>query len=228
MTGNRLPETIPDLEPGVTLLETPRRRSAALQQLVVSHLVDGQTRQGWWVDSGNAFATQSLYELTPGDHVLEHLQVGRAFTAYQHGSLVRETIRRTSQRTELVVVSNAPYYYRDDEVQRTTAERLFASVMELLERLAEACSVPVLVTISEEDAFTDVVREHADRELRSRETTEGIVYVGEDFETEVFWREGYFQTTIPYWVRLLGVLGDGEDVYEAPGLYEEPGLGAWG
>ncbi|QLG61072.1 hypothetical protein [Halorarum salinum] len=73
-----------------------------------------------------------------------------------------------------------------------------------------------------------MVREHADRELRARETTEGIVYAGEDFQTEVYWREGYFQTTIPYWVRLLGVLSESEDVWEAPSLYEKPELGAWG
>lgn len=64
---------VPDLEPGVTLLLTPKYRSAALQQLVVSHLLDGNTRGAWWVDSANAFTTDSLYELAPSERVLEHL-----------------------------------------------------------------------------------------------------------------------------------------------------------
>ncbi|QLG29845.1 hypothetical protein HUG10_19740 (plasmid) [Halorarum halophilum] len=70
MRSDLLGESVPDLEQGVTLLTTPKYRSGGLQQLIVSHLVDGQTRQAWWVDSANAFSTILMYEFAPGEHVL--------------------------------------------------------------------------------------------------------------------------------------------------------------
>jgi len=47
-------------------------------------------------------------------------------------------------------------------------------------------------------------------------------------ETEVYWRNGYMQPTIPYWVRFLRVLCEGEVVFKSLGEYDEPGLDVWG
>ena len=232
-TSNVLAENVPDLEPGVTLLTTPKHRSAALQQLVVSHSLDGQTRQAWWIDSANSFTTHSLLELAPSKRVLEHLQISRAFTGYQQASLVQETVQRTTPLTELVVASNMPHFYRDREVPELTAERLLEATTSLLAELSRACSLPVLVTTysAVDDQSTEMVRDVANRELHARTTSQGIHYEGDGFKTEVYWvGEGLMQTTIPYWVRLLGVLDEtgGEGVFESPAQVETPKLDAWG
>ncbi|QLG29844.1 hypothetical protein HUG10_19735 (plasmid) [Halorarum halophilum] len=130
----------------------------------------------------------------------------------------------------MIVASNIAFHYRDTEVPGFIDKRLLELSTALLAQLAEACSVPVLVTAcsAAEDGYTEIVREYADWELHAAETSQGISYSGEDFTTEVYWGDGYMQTTIPYWVRLLGVLGEEEQVFESPGQYAEVGLDVWG
>ncbi|QLG29869.1 hypothetical protein HUG10_19865 (plasmid) [Halorarum halophilum] len=144
--------------------------------------------------------------------------------------LTATVLGRASSRPELIVASNMAFHYRDSEVPSFIDKRLLEISTALLAQLAQALSVPVLVTAcsAAADEFTEIIREYADRELQATATSQGIHYEGEEFETEVYWVDGVMQTTIPYWVRLLGVLGEEEEIVESPGQYEAPKLDVWG
>lgn len=213
----------PDLDAGLTLLRTPDPRSSALHQLALDTLrdVDGETL---WVDARNTASTYALYDLAPSARLLERVRIARAFTAYQHHSLVRRVVQQASPRTGFVVVPNAASLYRDDDVPEYERDRLLASSLALLSELATTLGIPVLVTDARDDDATTAVVEAATDEIAVEETAFGYRYEGEDFETTVYWDGDGWQTTIPYWVELFGAVGDRPAVGERPVQPSELGV----
>ena len=212
--------TMPRLESGLTVLERPERRSTALHRLALAEL--GHRDGGaFWLDARNEASTYALYDLAPSRRRLEGVQVARAFTAYQHHSLVRAVARRASPNTGLVVAPCLASLYRDDDVPDREAADLLESSLTILGELADVLDVPVLVTA---DAGTDASRgddldallaDHADAEIECVRTDAGLKYAGDGFETTVYLSDGYWQTTIPYWVELLGAVVEDEPAVAA-------------
>ncbi|AWB28194.1 hypothetical protein [Halococcoides cellulosivorans] len=194
-------DLLPDLDPGLTVLETPDARSPSLHRLALSaHAArDGRT---FWIDARNAASTRVFYDLVDHDRRLRSVRVARAFTAYQHHSLVRRTLQQAGPRTGLVVAANVGALYADPDVPEYDREPLLRSSLEALAGLAEARSIPVLASTA--GALADRVRSAADRVITCEATSEGHRYVGPDVETPAYRGPGYWQTTIAYWLDLFG------------------------
>jgi hypothetical protein len=92
----------PALEAGVTLFDAdePGRPLAAL---VVDHLLrtDGRVE---WIDGGGRVRTTRLRQLAPSRSLLDRIRVARAFTAFQHATLI-ETLET---RLEPVARTDGP------------------------------------------------------------------------------------------------------------------------
>ncbi|MFC7046024.1 hypothetical protein ACFQH6_11905 [Halobacteriaceae archaeon GCM10025711] len=113
--------------------------------------------------------------------------------------------------------------YRDDEVPDYFARDLFESSLTVLGELADVLDVPVLITDARDDAIGDLLVEHATHEIEVTKTSLGLRFETEDFETQLYWDEGFWQTTIPYWVELFGAVGETKpvDVARQFGLTDE-------
>ncbi|KAB1188132.1 MULTISPECIES: hypothetical protein [Haloferax] len=207
----------PRLEPGVTLLRRSGETPHALHRLVTAELA---RREGsaYWVDSRNDAVTHALYEHAQSRRTLRGLRIARAFTAYQHHELVSSLPSRVSSRTSLVVVPRLPALYRDPDVPAGEARTLFDAAVTILDALAESLSVPVLVTAREgvDDQFTDALADTADRTVECHDTREGVAFAGDDVQTLAYHHRDYWQTTIPYWVELLGVAPEGDLAHVGP------------
>jgi hypothetical protein len=59
-------------------------------------------------------------------------------------------------------------------------------------------------------------------------TSQGLHYAAEDFETTVYVADGYWQTTIPYWVDLFGVARKAERPANVGRPDVGAGLAGWG
>lgn len=211
-TARSQPDHLSSLEPGVVHLERPSPRSPALHQLVDSELArrDGRTL---WIDARGDASTYALYE-TPGARSrLDGIRIARAFTAYQHHTLVRQAIERASRETSLLVVPCTGSLYQDDDVPDHVAHDLLASSLTMLRELATTFEIPVVVTTpgagSDEEAM---VAESADETITCRATDVGLRFDGDSVETLVYWQDGAWQTTLPYWVDLFGCVCDADDV----------------
>ena len=206
-------DAVPSLETGVTLLSGG---PTAVHRIVVSELAGGRT-EALWVDPGMAVSVYALYDLAPSKRALAGLRVARAFTAYQHHSLVRELPRRASARTELVVLPGIADLYRDDDVPDYEREELFSAALAVCTGLADSLSVPVVVSDDGDDDLSALAADYADAEVAAESTDQGLAFRGAGFETLGYWGRGYWQTTIPYWVELFGAADP-----------EEPLSGAFG
>ncbi|WP_416841076.1 hypothetical protein [Haloferax sp. DFSO52] len=207
----------PRLESGVTLLRRSGETPHALSRLVTAELA---RRQGsaYWVDSRNDAVTHTLYDHAQSRRTLRSLRIARAFTAYQHHELVSSLPGRVSPRTSLVVVPRLPALYRDPDVPDGEARTLFDSSVAILDALAESLSIPILVTARDgtDDAFTDALADIAGQTIESNDTREGVAFTGDGVQTRVYHHRDYWQTTIPYWVELLGVAPEEDAVHVGP------------
>ena len=209
---------VPTLDPGLTLLERPDAHSPALHRLVVAELSrhDGSTL---WIDTGRDASSYRLHDHAGPRTSVAHLQIARAFTAHQHHCLIERAVERVTSRTRFVVVPCTAALYQDEDLHDQFGRDLLESSVVHLRELADALEIPVLLTTA--DAATasgELLAYHADTIIRSETTDMGVRFHGGDFETTAYLQDGYWQTTIPYWVDLFGCICDGDqmDVPDQP------------
>lgn len=218
-TPNRPEPTsdLPTLEPGVTVLRPPAPRSRALHRLVADTLL-GESGPAYWVDARNAANTHALYDAVPSRRSLSGLVVARAFTAYQHAELVRSLPRVARPGTRLVVASNVAALYRDGDVADSAATRLLDASLGFLTELGEAFDCPVLLTATGEDDLAERVVDAADAVVDCERTRLGLAFDAPGFAPAGYYHDDYWQTTMPYWVDLLGRVAPRDPPVE-PGVF---------
>jgi hypothetical protein len=194
---------LPSLNHGIHLLETDSRTSGALQSLALDHLLTrGTPGEAVWVDNHGNGSTQPLARLAPGMRVLRRIAIARGFTAFQHYSLLEDLTAQVMDETALVVLPELDWFYRHDDLDHGEAERMVSAGVSLVEDLHQRSDVPVLVTQTAEDNLSQPIRTAAEV-IQCKQTRHGPRFVGEDFETLVYPGNGYVQTTIAYWNRIL-------------------------
>lgn len=192
--------TVPTLTDGLTYLDTASPRTPALHQLTLATMSDLEGRV-YWIDSRSTVSTYTWLEEPISPRRLDALQIARAFTAYQHHSLVQTAGERV-QPGDLLVIPYLDALYADDDVPRVQARSLLGDTLEVLRTLADG-GTAVAVTAGT-PAFTERIADGADHTIVARETDLGIAFEGDDAETTLYRGPGFWQTTIPYWVELLG------------------------
>jgi hypothetical protein len=189
-------------------LEQPGQRSTAIHELVgrVIPQINGEVV---WVDAADHAVPAALAEHADHPRRLDRIQVARGFTAYQHHEIVRTLPRVVDGSTGLVVVPAATCLYRDDDVPDHDAERYIGATVRVLEAVAETFDVPVLVSTAAGTPldFQIPITLAADRSIQCERTGLGFRFDGDGIETTVYWADGWWQTTIPYWVELCGAVG---------------------
>jgi hypothetical protein len=202
-TGTPAP-AFPELKPGVRLLDVVGDRATGpLHSLVLDHLLmnDGNAV---WVDAGGHAVSQSLASLAPSPRLLDRIEVARGFTPYQHYDLVRSLPERVGEDTSVVVCPAFDHLYREAETYADEADDLMLRALATVARLATEHDVPVVLTRSTRDSFTDPLAAAAKETIRCEQTQFGPRFVGEDFETLVYpLDDGTVQTTLAFWRRVL-------------------------
>ena len=207
--------TIPDVEPGgLTLLWAPPR-STALHRVALAALADCDGT-ALWVDARDTASTAVLFDLAPRS-TLRRLRIARSWTAYQHHELVRRLPAAVDARTDLVIAPAICSLYEDDDVPSPEDRTYLASTLAVLDELSRAAGLRVLVGADPGGAFAGLAAEFAGAEIEFEATPLGHRFVADGFETTVYWGDGFWQTTIPYWVELLGAVGEaaGPSAYDA-------------
>ena len=197
-------DAVPDLDVGINLLETPAHRTTALHQIALSHLREADGPAVWIDARGNSATYLLENEFRPRPK----LQIARAFTAYQHYELVRTLPGDLPRNASLIVLPCLPSLYDDEDVPDWEGERYLESALCILTELSKLTDIPILASCVEGGALLDLPRRAASQTITFEKTDLGYRFEADDFETTVYWGDGYFQTTITYWVELLGAVDD--------------------
>lgn len=194
---------LPELEPGIQLLEFDADCTGAFHSLVIDELLTADT-PGYWIDAGGHARTARLRELAPSDRVLERLQVARGFTPYQHYTLVKTLPSTLSRPPSLVVCPDLDRLYRDGDIDDELASDALVRELAVLARVAREYEIPVLLTRARADEFSDPIETAATRTITCSATRFGPRFTGDDVETLVYPdRHGTVQTTLAFWRRVL-------------------------
>lgn len=174
----------PDLDAGITRVEF-RDGPDGLYRLVTDALLTA-TGPAYWVDAANEARTRRLYAASSDRLTLARLRVARAFTAYQHRSLVDRLVSQVEEDTALVVCSSMPALYADDDLLAGDDRALFRASAKALLRLRRRFDVPILVTHRTDAEFTDLLAACADRSLHCERTRRGVQFRGDGVATRPF------------------------------------------
>jgi len=190
---------LPELDEGIHHLAVEADETGPLQSLALDHtLTTGGA--ACWVDARGRATTTTLARLAPDPRLLDRVHVARGFTAHQHHTLLERVENAFSTDTTLLVCPAIDSLYRDAD--HDDGPRLFKSALDRLTELASQHNLTVLVTVTQEDAFTERLSELSSR-LECTRTKFGPRFVGADFETLVYPGDGYIQTTLAFWERVL-------------------------
>jgi len=217
-TDDRPAPALPELDPGVELLETGASSGLeALHSLAIDAVLmrDGPAL---WVDAGRHAVTSTLRSLAPSDRVLDRIEIARGFTAYQHTALLRTVRYRIDNASPSVVVIPAvDAHYRGDDLQGVTGQEMLLGALADIARLAREADVPVLLTRQRANDFSEPVAALAERSIEYHETAFGPRFVGEDWETQVYpLGDGYVQTTLAFWEHVLAERAAMHGIAETP------------
>ena len=208
-THSRRPTAdLPDLAPGVTLVDVDDELGVTPVQALLLDRVLGGDGPAFWVDGANRANTSRLRELAPADRVLDRIEVARGFTAHQHTSLLDRLAGRLSARgsPSVVVATGLDGMYRAADVDADTAKQLFIRAIASIARIARIHDTPVLVTRCREDAFSKPLSRAAKMHLQCEKTAFGPRFedAAGDTETLVYHTDdGLLQTTLAYWQEVL-------------------------
>lgn len=224
-------DTIPDLpslRPGIRLVEataSPDGSTAGtyescsvdvVQTLVLDRLLmhDGCVE---WVDVDGHATTTRFARLASSERVLERVHVARAFTPYQHATLVDQLAGRIDDTTTLVVYPALDVPYRGDDCPDERGRALLLQALARLAAIARDHDVPVLVTRRARDDVAVPIATAAAERITYTMTEYGPRFEGERFETLVYpVGHGQVQTTLAFWQQ---VIAERQPLYEQAGQH---------
>ena len=201
--GESVPD-MPQLDPGIRLLDLRGRDPAPLHSLVLDHLlVTGGT--ALWIDARNQGPSQLLASLAPSPRVLDRVRIARGFTAFQHASIVEHAGEHLHDDTAILVAPAVDSQYRDDDVRGVEPRALLLRTLARLAGYAREYDLPVLVTRTATDRLGAPVAASARETIAVERTRFGPRFTASDFETLVYPGPGnrHLQTTLAFWERVL-------------------------
>lgn len=203
---------LPDLEPGITLLEVEQEVDSVIHALAVDHvLLDGGG--ACWIDPGTHAQTGPLVEVAPSARILQRVHVARGFTAFQHLALLDTLPDMLTDRTSLVVVPDIDRYYRDDNLLGDEGQEMLLTGIASLASVASTNDLSVLLTRTRADAFSEPVETAATNTLACEATPFGPRFRTGGEQTLAYPVDGgrWMQTTLAFWERILAAR---EPLYE--------------
>ncbi|WP_266083019.1 P-loop NTPase family protein [Haladaptatus caseinilyticus] len=177
--------------------------TGSLQSLVLDQLLLDQG-SAIWVDAHGHGTTQPLTRITPSMRVLDRIHIARAFTPWQHQSLVEDLADELTDETTIAVLPAVDWFYRSEDLPRGDDERMLSTASDRIEPLAERFEILVLLTLQTDDTLTALIHNIADQMIRCEQTQFGPRFAGDEHKTLVYPLEnGLVQTTLAYWKRIL-------------------------
>jgi hypothetical protein len=149
----------------------------------------GNNKTAVWIDSKNKSSTYALSSYGSPE-MLERVKIGRAFTPYQHHTLV-DKFTSGSIEADILIVSDINHLYDKED-----AEDIFR---DMLQKVADLEDLKVLVSVSGENSLSASVFGMEENRIEVEVTGQGWKYDSEDYDQLVY-RDGQsLQTTMPLW-----------------------------
>lgn len=191
-------DSTPDLKEGVNLVEKPDKMPVF--QALVARELEGKEASAVWIDAGNEASTYALSS-HGSERLLEKVSIGRAFTPFQHHSLVQNLEQCLDENTEVLVLPKVSLLYFNGGIREWEAEELFRETWKNIKRLQNKYDLKILVSLPENPEMEFIVKGDMVNVIKVKDTSEGWNYASKDYKTSYYRDGSIVQTTMPYWTR---------------------------
>lgn len=152
-----------------------------------------------WLDAHNISSTYKLSKESDCN-ILDRLRISRAFTPYQHYEGVRSLEDHVTDSTNWLVVSGPAKLYLEGQINKWDAEELFTEAWNILLDLQKEYSLKVIVDDPKKvNSLTSQIKEDSDNFIEFNRDGKYTKRSSKDFETFLYRKNGFVQTTIPFW-----------------------------
>ena len=153
-----------------------------------------------WIDCLNEASTYSLRSLGTPD-LLDRVKIGRAFTVFQHHTLIQKLDEFIDEDTKIIVLSNFDHLYVKGQMKEWEGKELFKESWKKIKQLTEREDLKVLVSTSERSDLSHMIKHDSGNSIEVQKTDTGLKYSSDEFKQLIYADEDSAQTTIPYWCR---------------------------
>ncbi len=168
-------------------------------QSLVSAELEGRNATAVWIDSKNESSTYALNSFG-SPTIMGKVQIGRAFTPFQHHRLIHQLEEFVQENTELLVLPNIDFLYLDGQIKEWEAKDLFQEAWQRIMKAKEEYDLKILISLaSKSSSLSTTVIGDSDNKIQVETTQEGWKYNSEDFEQYAYRDGSEVQTTVPYW-----------------------------
>ncbi len=221
-TSRRQPRVeLPELEHGLTLVDIDADLGVKPVQSLLLDRVFAGAGDAYWVDAAGTAQTTRLRELAPDPRYLDRVHVARGFTAYQQTSLLDRLAGEHVTDPCVVIATGIDRLYRDSDSSTKHTKQLLIRSIAALARVGRVHDVPVVVTRSRADEFTQPLVNASKTHLQCDHTQFGPRFTDTAGEVDALvycLGNGWVQTTLAYWQE---VLAQRARMYDAPFVSED-------
>lgn len=149
-----------------------------------------------WIDSGNEASTYALSKAC-GHEALEKVTIGRAFTAFQHFTLINELEKHINKDTDFIILPNIDQQYvKGSEKERKDLFQHVTSKISSIKSSRPDITILYSIDCSKTSWIEKNMAEVTESTLRLEETAQGLNFNGK----KKFYRyNGGLQTTLSCW-----------------------------
>ncbi|WP_414837413.1 hypothetical protein ACK3SF_04020 [Candidatus Nanosalina sp. VS9-1] len=191
-------KTKPDIVTGINHVK--KARELPIFQAFLSSELQGSNAKAVWIDTGNEASTYSLSALG-NPQLLEQVEIGRAFTVFQHHNLIHQLDEFIGENTDILVLPNFDELYLDGQVKEWEAEELFKESWKKIREIQEEKELKVLISSSGNSKMSHILEADSDNKIEVDSTSSGLKYSSENYQQMMYKEQGSLQTTLPYWSR---------------------------
>lgn len=197
---NVLASLMPELKTGVTRISYTGQKPV-FQLVVGNELSNGECV---WIDTENSSSTYALADIA-GKNSLEKVSIGRAFTPFQHHQLCTNLEDFIDEKTSLIALPSVNGLYENGQVNTEEAEQLLEDALKHVKKLAEKHDLKVIISNSPkaEGKLEYLTGVYSNDFINIKETSQGLKFSSENFQTLIYPKNGILQTTIPLWTEKI-------------------------
>lgn len=200
LSGNNV-QTIREPSPGINRVEISE--DIPIFQLILGQHLTNTTEKAIWIDSGNEASTYALSS-AGSPELLERVQIGRAFTAFQHYHIVNRIEEFLEPETGYIILPNIDQQYKTGNISENEMKDLFLDLLYKIESIkSERPEIKILYSLFDESPheINSELRQVTDNSIEIKKNSQGLKSNSKGKDRLYYKKQGCIQTTISFWKR---------------------------
>lgn len=194
-------QSVPEPEVGVNRIQM--NGDVPIFQLILGQHISNTDEKAIWVDSGNEASTYALSS-AGNPELLDRVEIGRAFTAFQHYHIVNRIEQFLDSKTKYLILPNIDQQYKTGNISEKEMKDLFSTLVDKIEAIRdERPEIKILYSLfdTRPHEINTVLEGLTENKIEIKKNSQGLRINSNSNRQLVYNNKGFVQTTISFWKR---------------------------